>query len=136
MGFAYGKVTEATSTFTTNIDGLHTTGRMVLDRAFGGSGFGLDLGAAAKLNKTLTASFGISNLLGKINWNKETKRSTFTFSGDSVSVQKLGDTDLDSVFVNAFTKAFHLMKSLKVHLQFCCQAMVDQMITELIKFGI
>lgn len=99
MGFAYGNVNEATSTFTTDIDGVHGTGRLVLDRSFGGSGFGLDLGAAAKLNKDLTASFGISNVFGKINWSNETERTTYTFSADSVSVQRIADTDLDSVVV-------------------------------------
>lgn len=100
VGFAYGNVKEATSTFTTDVDGIHGAGRLVLDRSFGGSGFGLDLGAAAKLNRNLTASFGLSNVFGKINWSNETKRTTFTFSADSVSVQRIADTDLDSVIVN------------------------------------
>lgn len=100
MGFAYGNVKEATSTFTTNIDGVHGTGRLVLDHAFGGSGFGFDFGAAAKLNKDLTASFGLSNVFGKINWSNQTERTTFTYSVDSLSVEKAGDADLDSVIIN------------------------------------
>ncbi|MFQ5649850.1 MAG: DUF5723 family protein, partial [bacterium] len=100
-GFAYGKVVEASSQIYTDIDGVHSSGRIVIDRALGGSGLAFDLGAATNLNTRWTASLGITNLINSVNWKTETKRLTYTFRADSVSLQKLQDSDIDSVIVDS-----------------------------------
>ncbi len=100
-GIAYATVDDATSTFTTDIDGMHGTGRLVIDHARGGgSGFGLDIGAAGKLTNNLTVGLSISNIINGIKWSKDIERSTFTFRADSISVQKISANDIDSVIVN------------------------------------
>ncbi len=100
-GIAYAEVVEASSVVTTNIDGLHGNGRLVIDRALGGSGMGLDLGAAAKLDTRWSASFALTNLINSVNWSNDTKRLTYTFSADSVSIQAIDESDIDSVVVNS-----------------------------------
>lgn len=96
-GFAYAKVKEATTTMSTDFDGLQTNGRVVIDRAFGGSGFAIDVGTAAR-SGNWSLSLGLSNISNNINWNKKTKRFVYEFSADSVSVEKIANSDIDSVF--------------------------------------
>ncbi|MFQ5753307.1 MAG: DUF5723 family protein, partial [bacterium] len=100
-GFAYGKVKEATSSMMTDINGIHGTGRVVIDRAFGGKGLAFDFGAAANLNLNWSVSLNFTNLISSINWNHEAKRFTYTFTADSISVEKIEDTDIDSVFIDS-----------------------------------
>jgi hypothetical protein len=99
-GLAYGKVVEASSEVITNIDGLHADGQVIIDRSFGGSGFGLDLGVAANVTDHISIGASMANLIGKVNWTKDTKRFTYNFRADSISVQKLSDMDLDSAVVD------------------------------------
>ncbi len=96
-GFAYAKVKEATTTMSTDFDGLQTNGRVVIDRAFGGSGFAIDVGTAAQAGNW-SLSLGLSNFSSHINWNKETKSFIYEFSADSVSVETIADSDIDSLF--------------------------------------
>ncbi|MFQ5674429.1 MAG: DUF5723 family protein [bacterium] len=99
-GLAYGKVREATTTIKSDFDGLHTAGRVVIDRALGGNGFSIDAGAATRTgNWTLSA--GVANLSNYINWKNDTKRFTYQFQADSVTVESVADTDIDSVFIDS-----------------------------------
>ncbi len=68
-GFAYAKVKEATTTMVSNFDGLHTNGRIVIDRAFGGSGFAIDVGTDAQAGNW-SLSLVLSNFSIHIYWNK------------------------------------------------------------------
>lgn len=100
-GHAFGKVREAETTLITDIDGVHGNGRVVIDRALGGSGFALDLGSAARLDKNWTIGARISNVINFINWSSDTKRFTYVFTADSISVKQIDDTDIDSVFIDS-----------------------------------
>ncbi len=100
-GFAYAKVIEARTSINTDIDGLNTNGRLVVDQALGGSGYSFDLGAAAQLQKGWSWSLGVSNLFNEINWSTDTERFTYEFSADSASVELIDDTDIDSVFIDS-----------------------------------
>ena len=97
-GFAYGKVAEASSTMITDIDGVHGSGRVVIDHALGGSGLAFDFGAAAMLNSRWSLSVGVANAINSVKWSNDTKRFTYTFSADSISVESIEDTDIDSVY--------------------------------------
>lgn len=97
-GLAYGKVVEAASTLTTDIDGLHGSGRVVIDHALGGNGLAFDFGAAAMLNSSWSLSVSLINAINSINWSDETKRFTYSFDADSISIQRIEDTDIDSVY--------------------------------------
>lgn len=97
-GLVYGKVVQASSASYTDIDGLHGSGRVVIDHALGGNGLGLDLGAAASLNSSWTLSLSLANAINSIKWSNETRRFTYTFTVDSLSVEKIEDADIDSVY--------------------------------------
>lgn len=101
LGFAYGNVAEASSQFSTDIDGMHGAGRLMVDNALGGSGFGFDVGVAANLNSRWTASLALNNVVNSLKWNKDTKRFIYTFTADSVTVQGIDDSDIDSVLVHS-----------------------------------
>ncbi len=101
MGFGYAKVMEAASDLTTTIDAVRGSGRIVIDSARGGSGFAVDIGSAARFNRNWTLSLSLTNAVSNINWNKETERFTYEFSADSISVEKIDDTDIDSLFIDS-----------------------------------
>ncbi len=100
-GHVFGKVVEAESSMLTNINGVHGSGKLVLDHSLGGNGFSLDIGSAALVNQNWAISFGISNLVNKISWNNDNERFTYTFTADSISVEKIEDTDIDSVYIDS-----------------------------------
>jgi hypothetical protein len=100
-GFAYAKVREAASSITTETDRAYGSGTLVIDSALGGSGFAFDMGAAARLNQNWTLSASLTNAMSSINWNKDTERFTYSFSADSVSVNQIEESDIDSVFVDS-----------------------------------
>lgn len=101
-GFGYAKVIEANSTMTTEIDGIHGSGRVVIDYARGGSGLSVDFGAAATLlNEKWAVSFGIRNFLNYLNWNSETERFIYTFTTDSLTAEQVEESDFDSIFVDS-----------------------------------
>ena len=100
-GLAYGKVVEARTSVLTDIDGLHTSGRVVIDRSFGGNGYAIDLGVAGTLNDSWSMSLGFSNLFNHVNWSRETKRYTYAFNADSLTVQGISASNIDSIFVDS-----------------------------------
>lgn len=100
-GFGYGKVIEAKSTLTTEIDGVHGSGKVVIDYARGGSGMAFDFGAAAILNQNWSVSFGFHNLLNFISWTSETQRFTYTFTADTISAERAEKNDIDSLFIDS-----------------------------------
>ncbi|MCG8608620.1 DUF5723 family protein, partial [bacterium] len=100
-GFAYAKVREATSSFTTETDRAYGSGILVIDSALGGNGFAFDIGAAARMSRNWTISASLTNAVSNINWNKDTERFTYSFSADSLSVDQVEDSDIDSVFVDS-----------------------------------
>ncbi|RMF62829.1 MAG: hypothetical protein D6743_11655 [Calditrichaeota bacterium] len=101
LGLVYGEVKEASSSVSTDIDGVHGNGRVVIDRALGGNGLAFDFGVAAQLNESWSMSLGVLNAVSSMKWNKSTKRFIYTFRADSVSAEKLQDSDIDSVVVRS-----------------------------------
>ena len=57
-------------------------------------------GAAAQAGNW-SLSLGLSNFSNYINWNQETKSFIYEFSADSVSIEKIVDSDIDSVFTDS-----------------------------------
>lgn len=109
-GLAYAKVKEATTTLHSDFDGLHTNGRLEIDRALGGNGFAIDAGTSARVGDW-SLSVGLSNLSNYIKWNRKTERFTYQFRADSLSVETIADSDIDSLFIDseetAAIEAFH-----------------------------
>jgi len=99
-GFAYGKVREASSTLLTDIEGMHGSGRLVIEHALGGNGFALDFGMAAQVSNSWTMSLGLLNAYNYINWNKEPERFIYTFNVDSLALEGSDDATIDSLFTD------------------------------------
>jgi len=94
QGIGVEELVEMEGLAATYIDGYQGQGSAVIRTASGGSGYGLDLGAALKLNDTYTAGLRFENLLGSINWNKQTEEHGYTFEFDTATID---DFDEDIV---------------------------------------
>lgn len=100
-GIANGRLRELSGSLTTDIDGLHGSGKLVFESSLGGDGFGLDFGVAARPTRAWTLSMSVANVYSNINWKTDAKRHEFGFTADSVTVQKIGEAGFDSVFVDS-----------------------------------
>jgi len=89
FGGGYGRVDSSRMSLEIGTFGLDLDGRYAATAADFGQGWGIDLGAAAKLNRHWTVSTGLFNLLGSVRWNKKVKDVGGYVRGDSVSVQDL-----------------------------------------------
>ncbi|MBN1350850.1 conjugal transfer protein TraF [candidate division KSB1 bacterium] len=78
---------------------LYGEGKSVVQYARGGSGFGLDLGAAAILNDHWRFGLVLNNISNSVNWNVGAKKEVFWASTDSLDIQTMIDADeVDSLF--------------------------------------
>lgn len=80
----------------TYVTGFQGQGSAVIRTASGGSGYGLDLGAAFKLNDTYTAGLRFENLLGSINWDQQTEEHGYTFEFDTATIDDFDDDIMTS----------------------------------------
>ncbi|MCX6835027.1 MAG: hypothetical protein NTW07_07830 [candidate division Zixibacteria bacterium] len=99
-GIAIEEVVSLKGLATTYVDGFQGEGEAIIRSASGGSGYGLDLGAAFKLNNNYTAGVRIENVLSKITWDKEPQEYGYIFSFDTASVD---DFDNDIVTSDDYT---------------------------------
>ncbi len=74
---------------------------MIVRSATGGSGFGLDIGAAATFEENWVFSAGIKNVVSSINWNKNAEETEYTFAVTSFTAES---ADEDSTVVSDETK--------------------------------
>ncbi|HEX2897804.1 MAG TPA: DUF5723 family protein [candidate division Zixibacteria bacterium] len=72
--------------------GFQGTGSIAARTATGGSGYGVDLGAALKLNQNYTIGARLENVLGSINWNKDTEEHGIDFSFDTMTINNANDS--------------------------------------------
>ena len=87
-GIGYSDVTEATGSLLTSLEYIHSDILITGRQAEGGTGYGLDIGGAGIINKKLSISMSFDNILGSINWNKNTKQYFTTFLVDSAEYKK------------------------------------------------
>jgi hypothetical protein len=103
-GIAYEKIIEAEGGIFTTDTGYVGDGSATIRQALGGSGHGFDLGGAIIFAKSWTVSASIQNIYSKINWNKDTEETRFTFQMDPVTFQAMSDNDVnDSLVENSDT---------------------------------
>ena len=76
--------------------GFQGNGEIIARTATGGSGYGLDLGAALKFNHNYTIGVRFENVLGSIKWNKNTEEHGTTFSFDTLTINNAGDSAIVS----------------------------------------
>jgi len=86
-GLAVFEITQADAQATTGYDGVNADGSMTVRSSTGGSGYGIDIGAAANYGKDWVFSLGIKNLASSISWNNETKQTDYYFDVVGFTVQ-------------------------------------------------
>jgi hypothetical protein len=95
-GIGYEEVTKMEGLASTQSSGFQGNGEIIARTAEGGTGYGIDIGAALKLNQHYAVGARIENLLGSINWNKDTKEHGLNFSFDTLNVNNANDSDIIS----------------------------------------
>ena len=94
-GFAYEDVTELHGGVVTLATGFVGEGTMIARTATGGSGYGIDIGAALKLNDSYTAGISFSNVLSNMNWNNNTEEHGYHFQIDTLNFDQMDDDTID-----------------------------------------
>ena len=90
-GIGVEELVEMDGLAATYMDGYQGQGSAIIRTASGGNGYGLDLGAALKLNDTYTAGLRFENLLGSINWDKQTEEHGYIFEFDTATIDDFDD---------------------------------------------
>jgi hypothetical protein len=90
-GIAIEEVLSLKGLAATYEDGFQGQGEAIIRTASGGHGYGLDLGAAFKLNNSYTVGVRVENLLSKLTWDREPQEHGYVFSFDSASVDDFDD---------------------------------------------
>ena len=97
-GIGFLEVLNAKGTLTTQERGMKLEGDGRVKRAEGGSGFSVDLGAAAVLNRRWSAGVSLVHL-GSMSWDKEAFENTGTMGADSLKVTDIIDVEtFDDLF--------------------------------------
>ena len=90
-GFVVQEMVELSGSAVILMTGLEGQGRMVARTASGGKGYGLDIGAALKLNQHYTLGLRIENALSNISWNKNAEEHIYEFNLDTLTLSNSGD---------------------------------------------
>ncbi len=76
-GLGYADVSSSRAQMTTEADGIDSDASIIIRSATGGSGLGLDVGAAAKYGSEWVFSAGIRNLFSSVKWSRDTKETEY-----------------------------------------------------------
>lgn len=90
-GLAVEQIVELEGLAATFATGLEGEGRMIARTATGGSGFGIDIGAALRLNDDYTAGIRVKNFLSSLSWSTQPEEHSYIFSFDTVTVANMDD---------------------------------------------
>ncbi|MBU0983174.1 MAG: hypothetical protein KKA42_04850 [candidate division Zixibacteria bacterium] len=75
--------------------GFTGEGTVVVRTAGGGSGYGLDLGAALQISKDYTVGIRLQNVLGHISWNNNPEEHGYIYNLDLATYDDMEDDDFD-----------------------------------------
>ena len=92
-GIAIEQLVELEGLAATYATGFVGEGRAIIRTATGGSGYGVDLGAALKLSKSYTVGARIQNFLGKITWDKDCEEHGYIFHYEGATVDDFEEDD-------------------------------------------
>lgn len=95
-GIGIERVTEMQGMVATYATGYSGNGKVIAQTATGGTGMGLDLGAALKLNDKYTLGAKLENFVSSIKWNQKTQERGYLFSFDTMTVANMGDSFVTS----------------------------------------
>ena len=90
-GLVVEEMIELNGVAVTLMTGFEGQGRMVARTASGGSGYGIDIGAALRLNQHYTIGLRVENALGKISWNNNAEEHIYEFNLDTLTLGNSGD---------------------------------------------
>ncbi|KAA3663456.1 MAG: hypothetical protein DWQ10_00100, partial [Calditrichaeota bacterium] len=96
-GIGYAEVLKSNGHLLTTLDGFDIASEVELRTALGGNGFAFDFGCAAQLDNNFAFSWTVDNL-GAIRWTNEVKLYRYGTSSDSLTAEKIANTDSDSLF--------------------------------------
>jgi hypothetical protein len=106
-GLAVAEVLDSEGAFYTGKNSIHSNVSVRSRIAEGGSGFGMDIGAAGVIEKKLTLSIGLHNVIGSINWNKNPEEQYVRLEVDSTQFEDPEDleptSEDTSIAVDDFT---------------------------------
>jgi len=120
-GFQYIEITKGTGYFNTATDEIKAKVDFEGKKAEGGTGFGIDIGAAGVVDKNWTLSLALQNIYGSINWSENPElllKSVRIDSGDLSHPDKIETVENDTTYkIDAFSKnlpvLFHFGASYK-----------------------
>jgi hypothetical protein len=92
-GWAFGEVTRASGGLVTTMDGIEGRADLIERTAQGGSGFGLDLGVAARLPERWDFGLSVRNVYSGIRWSGTPEEHHETVSADSITADGLEGED-------------------------------------------
>ena len=90
-GLAVERIVELEGMAATYETGFAGNGHLIAQTATGGSGYALDIGAAARINDDYTVGLRIKNFLSSLSWNNETEEHGYIFSFDTMTVDNMED---------------------------------------------
>jgi len=90
-GLAVERITELDGSVNTWSTGFEGSGNLVAQTATGGSGWGVDVGAALKLSDDYSVGLSVRNLISNINWTNNTEEHGYIFSFDTMTVDNISD---------------------------------------------
>jgi Family of unknown function (DUF5723) len=93
-GLAFAEVEEAQGYISTQTGGINSEGAIQIKTSEGGSGFGMDVGFSAQYKQNWVFSLAVTNLISKINWNKENQLKTYSFAWSNWTVENSDDDSL------------------------------------------
>ncbi|MFQ5629164.1 MAG: DUF5723 family protein [bacterium] len=97
QGLTIAEVVSAQGSFVTDFDGFHGDGQAELRTAIGGSGMSVDLGTSARFAKRWTVGLSFRNFYSNINWKSEVKEYTYGVAADSLTAERISESDADSL---------------------------------------
>ena len=92
-GGAYGRIDSSRLALAIGTYGFNIDGKYSATVAPAGMGWGLDLGAAAALDKHWTVGVGLFNAAGVLHWRRDVRESVGYMRGDSLAVLDLGEDE-------------------------------------------
>lgn len=92
-GIAVEQLVELKGLAVTYAAGFEGQGRAIIRTATGGSGYGVDLGAALKLSDSYTVGARLQNLIGQITWNKDAEEHGYIFEYEGTTIDDLEEDD-------------------------------------------
>jgi len=101
QGLAVEQITKLEGGVSTLSTGFEGSGSMIAQTATGGSGWGLDIGAAMNLNEKYTVGASIRNFMSTISWSNNTEEHGYEFSFDTMTVDNM---DADYVVSEDYTR--------------------------------